>query len=155
MPFYDRLCGACRWQGIDLFEPIAAGNVACPVCGSLTERAWLSKAASVNADECDFIQHNGTREPIRFRSKELFRKWLKAEGYRVNDTHVGKPGSDKSPHSSSCSAVTAETLAGAKAMLERVGATRHDGEIGITSSEGLVRYMRDKGRAERGHYFQP
>lgn len=130
--------------------PIVVGEYPCIA----SVRPHQSGIASVIGDECDFVQHNGTREPIHFRSKIEFRRWCKENSYRVRAEHKGLPGSDKSKHTSSQSAVTAETLAGAKAMLERSNRTSDgDREIGITSGEGLVRYMAEQKRVRHGEYF--
>lgn len=92
----------------------------CEACGALTERVWLSHAQTVIGDECDFIQHNGTREPIRFRSRAEFRRWLKETGWEVKDTHVPKQGTDKSPFTtnwgSRCDAYTANNV---RILMER------------------------------------
>lgn len=151
MPRFDVVCPSGH-----VHEIVARWDdraVPCLDCGAVTERLW-QQSGDVIGDECDVIQHNGTREPIRFRSKQAHRRWRAEHGYRVCDAHIGQNGTDKSKFSSSWSAVTAETLAGATAMLERGSKTSDwEGELGITSGEGLVRYMREKGRAEKGHYF--
>lgn len=151
MPTYDVLCS--NGHTAEIVTTWDDRHRACDTCGVPTERLWTA-SASVIGDECDFVQHNGTREPIRFRSKVEFRRWCKQHDYTVRAQHVGVTGSDKSPHTCSQSAVTAKTLADAKAMLERDNRVRTwVGEDGITSGEGLVRFMADKKREERGQYF--
>jgi hypothetical protein len=119
MPLYDRIC-RCGWTAIDVWEPIAAPTHACPDCGHLTERAWLTKTTTVIGDECDFVQHNGTPVPIRFRSKAEFARWKKEHGYTNVDTHIGKPGSDKSPFTTNWAAsYDPYTAANVKELLER------------------------------------
>lgn len=119
MPLYDRQC-ACGWTATDVWEAVNAGEVRCPECGAMSERAWLTKATTVHGDECDFVQHNGTREPIRFRSRAEFKRWLKQEGYTIKDSHVPKQGTDKSPFTTNWAAsydpYTAENV---RILLER------------------------------------
>ena len=125
MPFYDRQCEACGWSAIDVFEPVEATAPQCPKCGSYMARAWLTKPPNTIGDEVDFIQHNGTKHPIRFRSKIEFRRWLKETGNRVSDSHIGLQGSDKSPY-------TTRHFAGGKDWLanaEHLAKTHHNGEF--------------------------
>ena len=118
-PLYDRNC-ACGWQAVDVWEAVYTPARACPQCGGDTQRAWLSKPPMVVGDECDFVQRNGLKEPRRFRSKQEHRRWLKANGYVVNDAHVGVPGSDKSPHTTSWAATyDPDTAANVKILIER------------------------------------
>jgi hypothetical protein len=152
MPFYDRACPDCAWIARDRFEPIDAGVVPCPDCGAPTVRAWFT-TANVIGDECDFVSHHGETQPVRFRSKQAHKRWLKAHGYRIKDAHVGSQGSDKSKLTASAVVLSQHTLDEAKALLERVGqAGRHEGALGITSFEGLTRYLGDRRRAATGEY---
>lgn len=59
--------------------------------------------------------------PQTFYSRSEYRAYLKAHRIEEFVRHVPVPGSDKSPHTVSWSAVSQDTLDGAKAMLERVG----------------------------------
>lgn len=123
MPFYDRQCDDCHWQAIDVMEPIYVEIVPCPVCGAPTQRAWLTHGPAEIGDETDFVQHNGTRTPIRFRYKSEFRRWMKEKGYRVNDEHVGQdPGTDKSKFSMPWTGGGKEWLANAEELAKRNGA---------------------------------
>ena len=102
---------------------------------------------SVIGDECDFVSHNGETQPVRFRSKQEHRRWLKQHGYRIKDDHVGQQGSDKSPFSSRSAAITQKTLDDARIMLERGARTTTDDVPrgpGITSFDGLTRYLKDQ-----------
>lgn len=121
MPFYDRKCLACDWTAIDVFEAVHEPASACPSCGELTERAWLTTVSTVIGDEIDHTQVNGTRDPIRFRSRSELRRWRKEHGYVVVDSHVGKPGSDKSPFTSDWNrgGYDPYTAANVKELLER------------------------------------
>lgn len=76
---------------------------------------------SVVGDECDFVQHNGTKTPIRFRSKLEFRRWCKEHNYRVQDTHVGEQGSDKSSHTTPWQAGGTQWLRDAEILATRHG----------------------------------
>lgn len=142
MPLYDRQC-VCGWSEIDRWEPVAAPVLACPMCGGETQRAWLTKASTVIGDEIDFVQHNGTRTPIRFRSRGKFKRWLKANDYRVKDSHIGAPGSDKSKHTTNWGAqYDPYTAANVQLLLERAfkaGTTRDEDlaplSVGVTCGE--------------------
>ena len=148
MPFYDRLCTACGTTQIDSFEPVEPPRLLCADCGEPTERAWLTKPSNVIPDSMDWTQVNGCKRPIRFRSKSERRRYLKGAGWR--ETGGGE---------SAGSTVTQLTLDNAKAMLER-SAKASSGwrdpdkaPLGITSTEGLLRYMTDKRLAEnRGEF---
>jgi hypothetical protein len=71
-------------------------------------------------DECDFTQVNGLKAPRRFRSKQEHKRWLKANGYEIVDTHVGLQGSDKSPHTTNwASTYDPYTAENAKILIER------------------------------------
>lgn len=123
----------------------------CGDCGEPTDRAWLSKPANVIGDECDFTQHNGTKIPIRFRSRREHRLWLKKNGYRILDDKTAKG-------SKSADCMDPYTLAAATALVSRD--SRASGwrdpskaPIGITSDEGLIRYLSDQNRVEnRGEF---
>jgi hypothetical protein len=121
MPLYDRTCTVgCGWQAVDRWEPVQTVSPLCPACSAPTVRAWLTKATSVIGDEIDHVQVNGTKTPIRFRSKQDRKRWLKEQGYREYDTHQGDVGSDKSKHTTSWTqsydAYTAENV---RILLER------------------------------------
>jgi hypothetical protein len=75
-----------------VFEPVNVEPPACPQCGAITQRAWMTKPPNTIPDSCDIVSRNGEKHPIRFRSRADHRLWLKQKGYRVND--------DKSGHSS-------------------------------------------------------
>ncbi len=102
-------------------------------------------STSVIGDDCDFISHNGERHPVRFRSKQEHRRWLKQHGYRINDAHIGQQGSDKSPFTASAVVISQKTLDDAKAMLERGsrGGAEERRAPGITSFDGLTRYLQE------------
>lgn len=151
MPRYDRKCRDCAWLSYDVWEPAEAPIVPCPDCGAPTERAWL-QAASVIGDEIDHVQRNGTKRPIRFRSRLERNRWLKANGYRELDTEESKGA-----RSADC--MDPVTMANAAALVARAAsapATWRDPDhapIGITSDEGVIRYLTDRSRAEfRGEY---
>lgn len=121
MPLFDRLCPHCGWQAIDVWEKPQAPAVACPECGGETRRAWLTRAAAVIGDEMDHTQVNGTREPIHFTSKQERKRWLKEQGYRENDAHVGQNGTDKSTLSTKWVTGGKQWLADAETLAQRHG----------------------------------
>jgi chitodextrinase len=121
MPLYDRTCTVgCGWSVVDVWEPVQTVSPSCPQCQAPTVRAWLTTATAIIGDEIDVVQHNGTREPIHFTSKQDRARWLTANGYRELDAHVGDIGSDKSPHTTNWTqrydAYTAENV---RILLER------------------------------------
>lgn len=89
MPVFDRLCFACGWVAVDVFEPIQYEAPLCPECGTSTERVWLTKPPNVVSDSCDFVSRNGEKHPVRFRSRADHRRWLKEKGYAINDNRSG------------------------------------------------------------------
>lgn len=120
MPLFDRRCVSCDWTAIDIWEPVSAPNCPCPVCGTSTERAWLTKATTVVVDECDFVQHNGLKHPRRFRSKQEFKRWLRENHYAVHDTHRGENDTDKSRFTKSwAQAYDPQTAENVRILLER------------------------------------
>ncbi len=158
MPLYDRQCGsACGWQALDVWEAVDAPHGVCPACGADTARAWLTRASSVIGDECDFTTRNGEKTPVRFRSKIEHRRWMKERGLVIMDTHVGAPGSDKSKFTQRAALMDPQTLANATALVSRSGSKGwrdpDKSPLGITSDDGVIRYLRDVNRAEnRGEF---
>lgn len=158
MKYFDRKCPSCGTITIDSLEPSDAPVILCLQCGEPTERAWIAKAATVIGDECDFTSRNGEREPIRFRSKLEHRRWLKEKGYRINDAHVGTQDGDTSKHSSRWAAMDAQTLQNAIDLVTRAASapaapSTPDGPQGITSDEGVIRYLGVQARIARGEYL--
>ena len=150
MPTYDRVCPSCRSEQRDCFEPVSAPVVLCTDCGEPTERAWLAKPANILRDEIDIRQVNGTKEPIRFRSRIERNRWLKQHHYRE-----AGDGTSKGSKSGAC--IDAQTLANAAALVSRDNRTGwrdpDRAPIGITSNDGIIRYLSDRNRAEnRGEF---
>lgn len=119
MPLYDRGC-ACGWRAIDVWEPVTMDHPPpCPSCGAATTRMWLTPA-TVRGDECDVTVHNGTRVPIRFRSKAEYRRWMHAEGLESSVQHVPIQGTDRSPHTTNWAATyDPYTAKNVRELLER------------------------------------
>lgn len=158
MKYFDRKCPACGTITIDSLEPSDAPVILCSQCGEPTERAWIAKAATVIGDECDFTSRNGEREPRRFRSKLEHRRWLKEKGYRINDAHVGTQDGDTSKHTTRWAAMDQQTLQNAIDLVTRAASApattpRDDGPHGISSNEGIIRYLDERSRVERGEFF--
>lgn len=152
MPRYDRKCPDCAWTAFDVWEASDAPHVLCPDCGAPTERAWL-QPASVLSDEIDMVQHNGTKTPIHFRSRIERNRWLKANHYREcgdGDSKGSKSGDCMDPVTM---ANAAELVARAATAPTRSYRDPSKAPIGITSDEGVIRYLRDQNRVEnRGEY---
>lgn len=152
MPRYDRACQDCAWHGIDLWEPSEAPKVLCPDCGAPTVRAYL-QSTSILRDEIDLVQHNGTKTPIRFRSRIERNRWLKENNYR-------ECGDGDSKGSKSGDCMDPQTMANAAALVARAATQPARGQrdpskvpIGITSDEGVIRYLSDQNRIQnRGEY---
>lgn len=156
MPRYDRKCPSCGWIAINLLERMDAKRL-CDDCGEPTERAWLTPP-SVVGDEMDHVQVNGLKEPRRFTSKQEHARWLKANGFRINDAHVGEQGSDKSKWTSRTATMDPQTLANATALVTRAASApatsaEDDGPRGITSNEGVIRYLERQAQMQRGEFF--
>jgi hypothetical protein len=100
MPCYDRRCTGCAWQAIDVFEPVYLQAPVCPLCGAVTQRAWLSKPPAVIGDEIPggFVQENFGVQPETFYSKSSMARRAKELGLMPLVRHVGEQGSDKSKH---------------------------------------------------------
>ena len=151
MPFFDRKCGSCGTLKIDCLEPSEPPTVLCDDCGEPTERVWLSKSSNVIGDECDFVQHNGTKTPIRFRSRGDHKLWLKSHGYRIAEDASAKG-------SKSAGIMDAYTLEAARTLVSRDNRASgwrdpDQAPIGITSDEGVIRFLRDRSRADNFNEF--
>lgn len=112
----------------------------------------------VIGDEMDHVQVNGLKHPRRFTSKQEHKRWLKEHGYRIYDTHEGDQGSDKNKFTTRLATMDPQTLKNAQELVTRAAsapATRSadDAPIGITSDDGVIRYLTDRRRAEQGKYF--
>ena len=123
-------------------ESINAENHACPDCGTITERAWLTKAPYAIGDAMDHLQKNGLKHPRRFRSKIEHRRWLKESGWAIKDEHCPPPDSDKGTHTTAWTSGGKEWLANAEALAHRHGAgSGKDPEpepFHVTWSEGML-----------------
>ena len=164
MPLYDRTCTACDWQAMDVWEAVTPmtnhdtrgkfctpypKTIRCPQCNAATVRAWLRKPPAVVGDECDFIAHNGAKEPFRVRSKAEYRRFLKANGFRIKDTHVPAQGSDKSKFTRSWATLDPYTAANVKLLLERAFGQAEDppdeeGLVHVQMSEGIAKMENGK-----------
>lgn len=134
---------------IDVFEPVHVGVVPCPLCAEPTLRAWLTKPASVIGDAMDHLQVNGTKTPIRFRSKLERLRWMKQHHLVDATRHVGQDGSDKSRHTTRWEAMDAQTLENARILVTRAAQepARNDPPptpLHVTTTYGEVRFRGGK-----------
>lgn len=165
LKYYDRACPHCGTETIDSFEPSDAPVILCDQCGEPTERLWR-KSANVIGDEMDAVITNGSKTPWRCRFRGDYKNFLKQHGYRVHDTNsvpenlktLGREQRRKFSSGSALSALPQSYMDGVAQMLARdkdTATTWRDpaqAPIGITSDEGVLRYLTDQRRAERGEY---
>lgn len=164
--FFDRKCPQCGSEIIDSYEPSEPPTVLCLDCGEPTERMW-KKSANVIGDEMDAVITHGSKTPWRCRSRADYRNFLKQKHLRVNDTHVrpddyksrGREEQRKFSGGSASSGLSQDYMDGVAQMLARVEkeSAKHwrdanKAPIGITSDEGVIRYLGDQRRAERGEF---
>lgn len=102
-PMYDASCTSCGHQEVDVYEPIQAPVRLCPICETgAMDRTWFTHPPAVIGDKIDVTIKNGVcwsnGEPRRFRSRAELAQATKAAGLRSRVEHIGRPGSDKSPH---------------------------------------------------------
>ena len=116
MPMYDFRCS--NGHIFESLETVGTQRIPCTECPAPADKVWLS-ATHVHGDECDFVQENGLPHPVRIRSWSEYRRLMKQHGCEPAVRHIGVPGSDKSPHTTSWSSIAPQTLVDAKAMLER------------------------------------
>jgi hypothetical protein len=103
---YDQKCTACEWAAEIWANPFE--NPACPKCGAATDRNWgaSGQTAAIAADEIPggvWIQHGICNEdgtPRKYYSKSEMALEAKRRGLTNVVTHVTRPGTDKSEHTS-------------------------------------------------------
>lgn len=121
MPMFDVTCEPCQYDKIEVWAWSRAKAV-CPNCGGPVSTFYgYSKASEAHGDEIDYVAENLGPTPVHIRSKSERRRLMKENGLEEMVRHTGIPGTDKSPHTSRWDAASPEQLAGAIAMLERVG----------------------------------
>ena len=100
-PLFDRQCLNCGNQRIDVWEPTDAKDPLCE-CGTLMERAYITKSPAISGDECDVLVKHGLCNPDgtprRYRSKAEMAKVAKARGMTNYVQHQGTRSGDKSKH---------------------------------------------------------
>jgi putative FmdB family regulatory protein len=101
MPMYDFECLLCE-RTFESLRRISDPNPPCRACGHATRKVLL-KAPGVIADGVPggFVVENIGSTPMRFDSKSEYRRELEKRGLEQRVRHVGEPGSDKSPHTTS------------------------------------------------------
>lgn len=102
-----------------------ARPTSCPTCDAATETLWTKERLDVSAVTWPGgkVFENLGHEPIRFDSPADLNRYLKAHRIEPFVRHTTLPGTDKSPHTTSWSSMSAVSLDGARALLERVGQT--------------------------------
>lgn len=136
MPMYDYQCP--NGHTFESLEKVGVDSVDCPSCCSWARKVWISSPPSVIGDSCNITQENGFKEVQHFTSKAERRRALREQHVEEAVRHIGVPGTDKSPHTQSWAAIGPNTLADAKAMLERVGGiTRSDEAIEADLQRGV------------------
>ena len=103
MPMYDTICDTCQHIERDVYEPVQAARVGCPACGAgWMQRAWIGQPPAVIGDEIDWtIKHglcHADGSPRRFRSRAAWKRAMAEKGIVNRVEHLGRPGSDRSPH---------------------------------------------------------
>jgi len=101
------LCTVCG-------EPIEVGDFPCIT----TPRPHARGMYAAIGDECDILQTTGTKEPIRFRSKQDRLRWLKAHGYR----EVVKNAGPDDKHCARWAITDPQTLENGRILVSRPGA---------------------------------
>lgn len=147
MPMFDVVCDGCGHEEIDVFAHSRDRIGHCPGCGGLlrTLYGYDGCASAVLGDEIDYIAENLGPTPIHIRSRAERRRIIKEQGLEEFIRHTGVPGTDKSPHTTKWDAISPEQMAGATAMLERVGG------VGGKSDEQLEEELQnavDEGRVD-------
>lgn len=100
MPFYDRQCLACGWTAIDVLEPHTHQR-ACPTCGQPTERAYLTGRMATVIDDSwpgGRTFENLGHDPVTCYSRSEYKHELAMRGKQECVRHVGRPGGDRSEH---------------------------------------------------------
>jgi hypothetical protein len=104
---YDRRCDKCEGTVTDCYEPMAAPDPECPVCGGTVRRVWLpvdqgGKSHGVIPDGIPggyWVKHgicNPDGSPRRFDSKSDMARAAEKAGLINRVVHEGSAGSDKS-----------------------------------------------------------
>jgi hypothetical protein len=124
MPIYDVVCDQGH-EHRDLYRPIT-DVIACVTCGHPTRTLWTAGRSVIsNGWPGGRTFDNLGPVPIRFDSRSDFQRYLTKHQIEPCVKHAPLPGSDKSPHTTSWSAIGPETLASAAAMLERMSVVTH------------------------------
>lgn len=138
MPMYDFKCeGGHEFEAL---APVGTEHLRCrhAGCSHYADKVWVTNPSNVIGDECDIWQENGFSEMRHFTSKSERLRAIREAGCSEAVRHIGVPGSDKSPHTVSWSAISPETLESARALLERVGGiTKSDEQVESEIQDGV------------------
>ena len=144
MPRYTQLCTRCAWFGDIWAQPYH--NPPCPACGGETERTWakMPERVMITRDEIPggVTLENYGHEPVTFYSHSERRAYMKAHGLQEMVRHVGVPGSDKSPYTTSWATSDPYTLEQARLLLERLAAHWSAMSNSASASRSLSRQHR-------------
>ncbi len=99
MAVFDMKCPRCLALRLDASMTV----IVCAICGDEMEKVLLpGKANAVIGDEIDVEIKNGLCHadgtPRRFRSRSELARAAKEKGLVNRVQHLGRQGSDKSPH---------------------------------------------------------
>lgn len=123
MPLYDVRCTDGHEE--EVLTSVEDCACPCPICGKVTERVWRGKSTTVMGDAIDVWQENGFREPRHFTSKIERRRAFKAAGIEEAVRHVGRKGSDTSPHTIDHGQIMDPvTMENARILVSRPGALK-------------------------------
>lgn len=155
MPMYDLLCD----QG-HLMRDVLTAHGDYPVCNICQHETHpdISRKGGVRDDS--FVGgrtfENLADRPMTFYSKTEYRQYLKSKNLEECVRHAPVPGSDKSPYTEKWGGIAPETLAGATALLERIGLEHQSkktyiADLTLTVSEETTTVRVPRGTFGGGH----
>lgn len=122
MPIRDRVCPTCGWVKADNYESRTTMDVFCPN-GHATEIVYVGASAAIHGDDpfvAGKVFENLGHAPVTIYSRSQLKREMQARGLQEFVRHQPLAGSDKSPHTTSWSSMSAVTLESAAALVKRV-----------------------------------